>query len=254
MSLSDFVLSFRIRLRLVERRRLAPGVLHLGFEHAAGAPLPFKPGQFVQLFFRDAQGQEQRRSFSLACPPRESGGSGRWELAVSLLPTGLASQVFQTLPLGALLEGAGPFGRFHLLPDDAPRRYLLVATGTGVAPFRAMLPQLRLWLRREAGQVVLLCGAGSREGLLYRQEFRALAQELPAFCYRGCLSREAPPPEEPDLLAGRVQSALVACRPDARDLALLCGNPAMVDDCSQRLQQAGLSPRSIRRERYVAAG
>ena len=247
-------MSFRIPLRLVERRLLAPGVLQLSFEHANGAPLPFKPGQFVQLFFSDAQGQEQRRSFSLASAPREAGASGRWELAVSLLPTGLASQVFQSLPMGALLEGGGPFGRFHLLPDDAPRRYLLVATGTGVAPFRAMLPQLRLWLMRDMGQVVLLCGAGSREELLYRQEFRALAQELPGFSYRGCLSREAPRADEPDLLAGRVQSALADCQPDSRDLALLCGNPAMVDDCAERLLGAGLSPRSIRRERYVAAG
>ncbi len=234
---------------------MAPGVLHLGFEHANGAALAFKPGQFVQLFLRDAQGQEQRRSFSLACAPVESDASGRWELAVSLLSTGLASQLLQTLALGSVLEGGGPFGRFHLRPDDAPRRYLLVATGTGVAPFRAMLPELRHRLTLDAGQgVVLLCGARSREGLLYRQEFRALAQELPNFAYRGCLSRETPPADEPDLLTGRVQSALLACRPDVDDLVLLCGNPAMVDDCTERLQQAGLSPRSIRRERYVAAG
>lgn len=248
-------MSFRIPLRLVERRLLAPGVLHLSFEHADGAALPFKPGQFVQLFVRDAQGQEQRRSFSLANAPFESDASGRWELAVSLLPTGLASQVLQTLPLGSSLEGGGPFGRFHLLPDDAPRRFLLVATGSGVAPFRAMLAELRRRLTLDAGQeVVLLCGARSREDLLYRQEFRALAQELPNFTYRGCLSREVPPADEPDLLAGRVQSALLACLPNMDDLALLCGNPAMVDDCAERLQRAGISLRSIRRERYVAAG
>lgn len=243
----------RIPLRLVERQLIAPGALHLGFEHAHGDPLPFKPGQFIQVYFEGAEGEELRRSFSLSNPPPDSGPPMRWELATSILPGGVASQQFLNLPLGAVVESAGPFGRFHLLPTDAPQRYLLVGTGTGIAPFRAMLPQLRERIENSGAQVVVLCGARTEAELLYRDEFRAMAADVPGFVYRGCLSRETPAASKTDLVAGYVQQSLMALQPNPNDLALLCGNPAMVDDGAERLKQARLPMRSIRRERYVSA-
>lgn len=208
----------------------------------------------MQLYFPDARGQEARRSFSLAAPVRGAGLAGRWELAISLLPEGEASRFLQAVPLGAQIEGAGPFGRFHLMPGDAPARYLLVATGTGVAPFRAMLPELRRRCLQQAAPVILLCGARDRETLLYRDEFRHVAASLPGFTYRGCLSRARPSSAETDLHPGRVQRALRELEPTAGDLALLCGNPAMVDECTGLLRDAGLPLRAIRRERYIASG
>ena len=243
----------RLPLRLIERHLLAPGVLHLCFEHAQGEALAFKPGQFIQVFFTDAAGGELRRSYSIASPLPAEAVPLRWELAVSLLPGGRAGTFLQAAPLGSIVEAGGPFGRFHLMPSDTPRRILLVATGTGVAPFRAMLADLRR--RLDAGtQIVLLCGARSREELLYRDEFLALARHAPGFTYRGCVSREVPAPDAPDLVAGRVQPALMALSPDADDLVLLCGNPAMVDDCAALLAQSGLPLHAVRRERYVASG
>lgn len=247
-------MSNRTPLRLVERQLLTPDVLQLAFEHVEGEALPFKPGQFVQVFFVDSDGVEQKRSFSLANAPADHGQAGRWELLISLRPDGLASRFLRQLPLDARLEGAGPFGRFHLMDTDAPQRYLLVANGTGIAPFRAMLPALRQRIVQHGACVELLCGARTQAELLYREDFRALAREQPNFHYRGCLSREIPSADETDLVAGRVQPALAALTPRAGDLVLLCGNPDMVDACAQALKQAGLSTRSIRRERYIASG
>lgn len=243
----------RLPLRLIERRPLAPGVLHLCFEHAHGEALLFKPGQFIQVFFTDVAGEAVRRSYSIANPPPAEGAPLRWELAVNLRPGGRASAFLQEAPLGSIVEAGGPFGRFHLMPSDAPRRILLVATGTGVAPFRAMLTDLRHKL--DTGmQVALLCGARTRGELLYRDTFLALARQAPGFTYRGCVTRDMPAPDAPDLATGRVQTALMALSPDADDLALLCGNPAMVDDCATLLAQSGLPLRAVRRERYVASG
>lgn len=243
-----------LSLRLIDRRALAPGVLQLGFAQAQDAPLPvFKPGQFIQLFFPDAQGQMLRRSYSIANAPSPDGITQRWELAVRLLEGGAGSTFLQHLAEGSMLAAAGPFGRFHLMPGDAPRRFLLLATGTGIAPFRAMLPGLRVYC--EAGTPVqLLCGARMQEELVYRDDFLALARERPTFGYHGCLSRQPPAPDAPDLVSGRVQDMLAALGPGPGDLAFLCGNPAMVDDCTTLLSQAGLALRAIRRERYVASG
>lgn len=249
----DVSVTPRLALRLTQRHPLAPGVLHLTLEQASDDVLAFKSGQFIQLFLTDTSGQVLRRSYSIANPPPAEGAVRHWELAVSLLPDGRASHLLQTLPLGGIIPAAGPFGRFHLMPSDAPRRLLLVATGTGVAPFRSMLPELRRHL--DAGtQVALLCGARTREELLYRDQFLTLAREAPGFTYRGCISRQHPLPDEPDLVAGHVQPALSLLEPAAGDLALLCGNPEMVDDCAAFLAQSGLPLRAIRRERYVASG
>lgn len=246
-------MSAHIPLRLVERRWLTPEVLHLVLVQADGLALAFKPGQFVQLFFPDMHGIEQRRSFSLANAPAPEGEPGRWELAVSLLPEGAASRYLRELPLGSIVMGAGPFGRFGLQTNDRAPRYLLLATGTGVAPFRGMLMPLRTRLENGA-QVELLCGARTRSELLYADTFLAMAHAFPGFRYRGFVSREALDPQIPWLHSGWVQSGLPALAPSAQDLALVCGNPDMVDACTAHLQQAGLSMRAIRRERYIASG
>lgn len=240
-------------LRLIERHALAPGVLHLAFIHADGAALPFHAGQFIQVFFRAADGSEQRRSFSLANPPAAETMPGRWELAVSLLPDGAASRWLQDVPLETVVDAAGPFGRFRLFPEDTPRRLLLLATGTGIAPMRAMVPEL--CRRAQAGaEVILVSGARERAGLLYLEEFRERARITPGLRFIGCLSREPVSEDEPDLVSGHVQDVLAGLAPQPGDLFLLCGNPAMVDDCTLRLQAAGLGLRAIRRERYIASG
>lgn len=243
-----------IPLRLRDRRQLVPGVLHLGFEHAQGLALPFRAGQFVQVLVPDADGQVQRRSYSLANAPDADALPGRWELAVSLMPGGIASALFEGMAPGDTVQALGPFGRFGLQANDIAQRYLLVATGTGVAPLRSMLPELERRILHNGARATLLLGARKRDELPWHDEFLALTARLPGFDYIACITREAVPDTDPHLRAGRVQTSLETLAPRADDLALLCGNPDMVDECFQLLRNAGLPPARIRRERYVASG
>ena len=241
----------RIPLRLSHRHAITPSVLHLGFEHAEGAPLPFRAGQFIQLHVVDAFGMLQRRSYSLAGAPGE--GGGRWEILVGLAPGGLASARLAQMAIGETVEATGPFGRFGLTARDAAPRYLMIATGTGIAPFRSMLPDLAA--RAAAGaEVVVLHGVRDSAQLYFREDFIAAARRAPGLSYFGCLSREAVPGDSPHALAGRVQQALDALSPCASDTACLCGHPEMVDEVAARLRTAGLAPPSIRRERFTASG
>jgi len=53
---------------------------------------------------------------------------------------GTVSPALRRCAAGEELECAGPYGSFVLeKPEDASRRYLFVATGTGIAPFHAMV-------------------------------------------------------------------------------------------------------------------
>lgn len=243
--------SARIPLRLVQRHALTPTALHLAFEHAEGAALAFRAGQFIQLHVVDAQGIEQRRSYSLAGAPQEH--AGRWEILVGLTPGGLASARLAQMPLGEIVSASGPFGRFGLAARDAAPRYLMIATGTGIAPFRSMLPELVQ--RAEAGaRVELLHGVRESAQLYFREAFAAAAERVSTLRYRGCVSQQPVADEASLLVPGRVQGALAALEPQPSDIACLCGHPAMVDEVAARLREIGLPPPSIRRERFTASG
>lgn len=126
---------------------LAPTVGHYQFVRDDGQPLDFQPGQFIQVHFSYADGTETKRSYSLATIHDHALGPGEAvDIAVSFVPGGAATALFEALEQGGQISASGPYGRFCLNPGDHNARYLLIATGTGVTPYRSMLPLLeRPW-------------------------------------------------------------------------------------------------------------
>jgi ferredoxin-NADP reductase len=247
-------------LKLAARRMLAPTVAHLSFVRDDGQPLDFIPGQFVQVHFHYADGTATKRSYSLATIHDHALGPGEAvEIAVSYVAGGAATALFEGLDIGGRIDASGPYGRFCLMPADANRRYLLIGTGTGVTPYRAMLPELERLIGERGIQVVLLFGARTPVELLYGDEFRAFAQRFPDnFRFVPCFSRELPeagsPQAHADVRHGYVQQFLDEFAPSAdSDIAYLCGNPNMVDACFETLKGFGLPVPQIRREKYVSS-
>lgn len=239
---------------------LAPSVGHYAFVRDDGQPLDFIPGQFIQVHFHYADGTATKRSYSLATIHDHAIGPGEAvEIAVSYVPGGAATALFESLDIGGTVNASGPFGRFCLMPQDANRRYLLIATGTGVTPYRAMLPELERLIGERGIEVVLLFGARTPAELLYGDEFRAFAMKHPSnFRFVPCFSREMPAADSPhahaDVRHGYVQQFLDEFAPNADgDIAYLCGNPNMVDACFEALKGHGLPVPQIRREKYVSS-
>jgi ferredoxin-NADP reductase len=232
---------------------LAPTVRHLVFERADDQPFRFIPGQFIQIHF-EHEGAMLRRSYSVATRHGEPAEpTDAIEIAVSYVEGGPATRLLSTLREGDVLEASGPYGRFCLHDADANARYLLIGTGTGVTPYRAMLPVLEGQMRERGLQVVLLFGARNEAELLYGDEFDAFADAHPGFAFMPCFSRTPRTPARPLDRQGYVQDQLDALAPDpARDIAYLCGNPNMVDACFERLKGLGLPIANIRREKYVS--
>ncbi len=233
---------------------LAPAVRHLSFERADGQSFAFTPGQFIQIHFHYADGKPTKRSYSVGTVGDGSGVVERLEIAVSYVEGGAATEILSQLDEGGTLDASGPYGRFCLMDSDANKRYLLVGTGTGVTPYRAMLPQIRKLTATRGCSFALVYGARNEAELLYGDEFEEFAREVPGFSFHACFSRVPRAVPRPHDRNGRAQVALGELGPNSElDIAYLCGNPDMVDETFAMLKEAGLPVSHIRREKYVSA-
>ncbi|MET0504147.1 MAG: FAD-binding oxidoreductase [Luteibacter sp.] len=244
----------QFQLRLTDSFMLAPSVRHLSFERADGQPLAFVPGQFLQVHFQYDDGKPTKRSYSVGSVGDGSGPVQRIEIAVSYVEGGAATRLLGGLEHGQAIDASGPYGRFCLMEGDRNKRYILIATGTGVTPYRAMLPQIEALIASRGCRFVLLYGARNEGELLYGEEFEAFARTHQGFDFHACLSRGARPNPRPHDRMGYVQDMLAELEPKAdEDIAYLCGNPNMVDAAFSALKDHGLAVQHIRREKYISS-
>lgn len=219
---------------LVERAPLSPRVVGMTF--VASVAFARAGGQYVVLTLDEGT----THAFSIASP-FEPAAPGRFEIAVA---RGTTAEGLLELPLGAVVSAAGPSGAL-IWKEDAPS--LLVATGTGVSPLRAMLKEQ---LSTSATHpLVLLFGCRDQSEELWGAELRELARLHPRFRFMPTYSQPTAGSAE---RVGRVQ----ACLPGlVRELgaelrAYLCGHTPMVHDCTALLVEAGVLAERIHGESY----
>jgi ferredoxin-NADP reductase len=176
-------------VRLVEAARASERVRLMTFEREGGEAFHFQAGQWVSLRFplKDKKGHPLQRAYSIASPPK---GTPRFELAVTHVDAGPGSEYLHAMKPGAVLEARGPQGTF-VRPLKAPAPALFVATGTGLAPFRAMVHAAIAAGRTE--RMWVLFGVRTPQDILWEDELRALEKTHPFFRLEVTLSR--PPPE-----------------------------------------------------------
>lgn len=140
--LSDLVLEVRevqgVKPRLIPCRverleKPAPDVAVIGLRLPMNENFRFFAGQYVDLLLKDGK----RRSYSLATRP-QPGGITALEIHVRHTPGGLfTDHVFSGLKVRDLLRFEGPLGSFYLR-EESEKPIVMVASGTGFAPIRAM--------------------------------------------------------------------------------------------------------------------
>jgi ferredoxin--NADP+ reductase len=88
----------------------------------------------------------------------------------------------------------GPAGKTFLLPEDPSANLIMVATGTGIAPFRAFLRRIYLELPAWHGAVHLVFGVRTAAECLYRDELEAFL-DRPNYRLTYAFSREQTAPD-----------------------------------------------------------
>lgn len=236
----------QLDLRLKSAKSLGPAIRHLEFERTDGKLLNFVPGQFITLLLKNEAGEIKRRSYSISNSP----GEPTLAVAISYVKGGIASETLFNLKEGETVKGMGPAGRLVLPAEESVKRYLLVGTGTGIAPYRAMLPEIG---KRRDTRFEIILGVQYRNGALYSDDFRAFAEANPNCCFHACLSREAED-FHPYERKGYVQSTFKDLNVNPNeDVVYLCGNPNMIDDAFKMLTELGFPSDRVRREKYISS-
>ena len=220
--------------RIASIARPAPDVAVLKLQLPANVVLKYHAGQYIEFILRDGA----RRSYSMANAPHRAAEG--LELHVRHMPGGkFTDHVFGGLKEKDILRLEGPFGSFYLR-EDSERPIVLLASGTGFAPIKAIVEQMQFkGITRPA---VLYWGCRTRAELYLHDWAVEAAAAMPNLRYVPVLSE--PKPE--DAWTGRTGFVHHAVMEDLPDLGAhevyACGAPIMVDSAQRDfVARCGLS-------------
>lgn len=190
------------------------------------ARFKFRAGQHISLGIK---GDYQSREYSIY----SSENDPNLEILVKEVENGYFTPKLHKLKAGDMVEIHGPFGNFGLKPEEAATgKFVFIASGTGIAPFRSMVrtyPTLDYRLLH---------------GVRYSTEAYD-SQEYASDRYVLCTSRDPK-----GSYHGRVTGYLQNCTFDAETQFYLCGNSDMIFDALDILKQKGFEREHIHCEVY----
>jgi ferredoxin--NADP+ reductase len=237
--------------RLSRWEEIAEGLAIVGVQ-ALENPFAFNPGQYATLGLMGPEGKLVQRPMSISS---SADRLDEYEFFIRLVHGGEFTPLLWERRVGDPINIKGAKGRF-VLQDDG-RMSLLVASGTGLAPFISMIETLRD--HGQSRDLVLLHGVSHDYDLAWRGQLEELgASGSFPVRYAGTVSR---PQNCPDWtgLTGRVE-AIVEGQLDEHGLIpanttiYLCGNPDMVEVVEAIASERGFPPEQVRKELYWPKG
>ncbi|NMY34368.1 ring-hydroxylating dioxygenase ferredoxin reductase family protein [Pseudomonas sp. WS 5412] len=198
----------------------------------------FLPGQYVNIGVPDSG---QTRSYSFSSRPGDTHAS----FLIKHVPGGLMSSWLERAQPGDRVPMTGPLGSFYL--REVMRPLLLLAGGTGLAPFLSMLEVLAQ--RGEARPITLIYGVTRDQDLVLVEALEAFAARLPQLTIVTCVADpQTAHPRQGYVTQHMAREALH----DGDVDVYLCGPPPMVDAVRQHFKHQGVSPASFHYEKFTA--
>ena len=221
-------------------RQLSVSTIALSIKGEALSRLAFLPGQYVNL---KVPGSEQSRAYSFSSLQKD----GEVSFLIRNVPGGLMSSFLTNLAkAGDSVNLAGPLGAFYL--REIKRPLLLLAGGTGLAPFTAMLEKIA-----EQGSehpLHLIYGVTHDHDLVEMDKLEAFAARIPNFTYSACVAS----PDSTYPQKGYVTQHIEPKHLNDGEVDIyLCGPPPMVEAVSAFIREQGLEPANFYYEKFAAS-
>ncbi|HVQ03383.1 MAG TPA: benzoyl-CoA 2,3-epoxidase subunit BoxA, partial [Burkholderiaceae bacterium] len=222
-------------------------------------PFPVLEGQSIGIIPPgvDAKGRPHAaRQYSIASPRNgERPGYNNLSLTVKRVledhsgrpVRGVASNYLCDLKVGDTVQVIGPFGSSFLMPNHPRSNIVMICTGTGSAPMRAMTEwrrRLRASGKFEGGKLMLFFGARTKEELPYFGPLQSLPKDFIDIHLAFSRTAGAPKTYVQDLMRERAAD-LGALLKDGNTCLYVCGLKAMEEGVLLALrdvaQQSGLN-------------
>ena len=204
--------------RVQKMERLAPDVMALHLKLPANERLQFLAGQYIDILMKDGK----RRSLSMANAPHDD-----VHLQLHLRNYGgpFSDYVFNRMKEKDILRFEGPLGTFFLR-EDSDKPILLLASGTGFAPIKAIVEHA---LHKGIKRPMTLYWGGRTRADLYMNDLAEKWRREHGIRYVPVLS-EARPEDNWSGRTGLVHHAVMENFPDLSGYQVYaCGAPAMVE-------------------------
>jgi CDP-4-dehydro-6-deoxyglucose reductase len=227
--------------RIAELDKLAPDVLRVKLRLPPTATFSFIPGQYIDVIGTNGI----RRSYSLA---NSNCSEKLLELHIRAVNSGSMSDYwFNHAELNDLLRLNGPLGTFFLRECKNTDIFFL-ATGTGIAPVKAILESLTHGPENQQPQSITVLWGGRKP-----EDFYIDLAAIPGkHRYIPVISR---PNERWAGATGYVQEILLSAAPDLSKAAVYaCGSDSMIQDAKKLLSNAGLPTARFYSDAFVSSG
>ncbi|MFC0668018.1 benzoate 1,2-dioxygenase electron transfer component BenC [Azotobacter chroococcum] len=221
-------------------RALSDSVISLSIKGASLARLSFLPGQYVNL---RVPGSDQTRAYSFSSLPQD----GEVSFLIRNVPGGLMSgYLSRQARAGDAMTLTGPLGSFYL--REIRRPLLMLAGGTGLAPFTAMLEKIA-----ESGSehpIHLIYGVTHDADLVEMDRLEEFVARIPNFSFTACVAS----PESSHPHKGYVTQHIAPVHLNDGEVDIyLCGPPPMVEAVNGFLREQGIQPANFHYEKFAAS-
>ena len=231
--------------RIAKLEKVADDVMVMSLQLPASDRLQYRAGQYIEFLLRDGQ----RRSYSVATAPFDD---VLMTLHIRHMPGGLFTDtVFTSAKERDILRFEGPMGTFFLR-EDSDKPMILLASGTGFAPLKAIIEQA---VHNKSERKMTLYWGGRRPQDLYMDALcRQWAAKLPNFHYVPVISNAT----DADHWQGRsgfVHRAVVDDHPDLSAYQVYaCGAPIVVESAQRDfIAQCGLPETEFFADAFTSA-
>ncbi|CAB1211924.1 benzoate 1,2-dioxygenase electron transfer component BenC [Acinetobacter bouvetii] len=225
---------------LASVENLSESTITFDIELDEGQPdIHFLAGQYVNV---GIPGTTETRSYSFSSKP----GNRLTSFVVRNVPNGKMSEFLsKTAQAGDKMSFTGPFGSFYL--RNVVRPVLMLAGGTGIAPFLSMLQVLE-----EKGSeqpVRLVFGVTNDFDLVAIEKLNELQEKFSWFEYRTVIANPESNHERKGYVTGHVENEWL----NGGDVDIyLCGPVLMVEAVRGWLEAEGIKPANFLFEKFSA--
>ncbi len=238
----------KMPVRVLSLEKKSDDVMVVKLQLPANDVVQYHAGQYVDFLLRDGD----RRSYSMANAPHTLvAGSPAIELHIRHMPGGkFTDHVFGAMKEKEIQRIEGPQGSFYLR-EDSNKPIVLLASGTGFAPIKAMLEHMQ---HKGITRPTRLYWGGRRPSDLYLHDWvQAQLAAMPHVTYIPVVSDALPQ----DAWTGRTGFVHLAVFQDTPDLSgyevYACGAPIVVDSARADYTQAGLSNDDFYADAFTSA-